>query len=1813
VRLVEKLLSRVTILRRWRLFLFLLSALHAAAAQTVTTYYLHGTSATPPGLFFNTSSPTGSSAKSVDSASVNFSGGNPWKSVGTWAPDTFHATGNLTSLADLHVWLGLKNSDDQGTQFDLRAEVYKNSQLITAGQTLCITSLTTNANNAKEVLTSFPAFSQATFNGTSDVLSIKLWTRIGTNPDGSKCSGPGGSHNNAQGLRAYFDSSTRTSRFGAALSTGSTPPTITAALSPVPNANGWNNTNVTVTFTCTPGSNPIQSCPSPVVVTSEAANQVISGTVTDTAGLTATTSAAVSLDKTLPSITASVSPAPNANGWNTTPVTVNFTCTDNLSGIATCPTSQQVTSPGANQVVTGSATDRAGNTASTSATVNISTTLPTITATVSTPPNANGWNNTSVTVSFQCSGSANPLQCSGPQVVNREGASQAITGTVTDAAGQTASTTVAINIDEAVPVISASTSPSPNQSGVVTVPATVTLTCSDVLSGIATCPPSIPITGVGINQITTGTATDRAGNSTTTSVSIKSQATPLTLAAQATPVPNAAGWNNTDITITTICSGGVPPLQCPLPMTVSTEGNQQIITESVADSGLQTASGSVIVSIDKTPPTITINTPVDGSLATSGAVTVQGQVSDSLSGLSLVTCNGANAVVSESSFTCSVNVMPGANTISVSAADTAGNSATSSIGVMHTTPIRVHITNPSALQLFSSNPIAVTGTVDMPGAAVTVGGITATVSAGNFTASGVTLREGTNLLTASATGPNGATGAETATVFLDTTPPVVHIDSPENGATLTSSQINVAGSVNDVVSGTVNADQATVSINGVQAAVVNRSFVASNILLVPGQNLITAIATDRAGNTNQHQVRVTLQQFSGQQHLVTLSGDSQIGPVGSILAQPLVVQAVDGLGRPMPNRAVTVQVFRSDGIVIAGLQRGRSLTLQTDAQGNISVQFQVGTRVGVGINQVMFSAAGFVGSPVFTASSTVGPVAGVRIVSGATSGAIQKGAVNTALAEPLEVVAIDAKGNFVSGVPITFAVRAGGGLVDGASSIDKTTDGDGRAFVVFTLGPQAGANNNSVTAAVKGTTAPAAVFMASAVIAGPPSATTVSGVVMDNANQPIPNATASIKGTNLSATTNAQGQFAIADAPVGDIVLFVDGSTSTRPEVFPTLSFQLATVSGVDNSLFGPIFLPAVDTDNSQVVGGDQDVILTMKGVPGVQYKVFAHSVTFPDGSHTGSIRLSQVHADRVPMAPPNGGAPSLAATLQPAGVAFDPPVQIQVPNIDGLPPGQVVDLFGYRHDLEQFVSEGIGRVSADGSVIVTDPGSGLRVAGWHLVQPTSSSPVPSCARNVFASITSAPDDLDIGDNDTADASGSADSPAPGCPSSSGSYQWSSDAPDIIRVSGSGVSATLTGTAIGDANIVLVYTADGASDTQTHKVSVASPELKCSNVAPTRGDNVTCTVSHFPKDATFKWQFDGDDGGNVKETTTVNKWIGPIVESGQVSVTMLKADGTPVKKNPDPITLTVMARTGNPWTMSTPAPAPKPNGTFVSLPVPLNPFTLNGKVYSGHGFSQWRHGYKPFFSTLVKGGPNGGYQYFLDPLVPDPDKYYFWYEINPDLTNSQSGFYIHQCGDYPTNPNGFASGLQQLTQTQRHEYAGAVQSHYQFWITTFPQHDVQQFFEQQVLAPGQAAQTWVNGVVADINTRLQAIQQDTDAKGEPYPVNFDENNNPLGNINYGGPQGTQYKPCTPGINTLAPSSGAVGTSLTINGYNFGDAQNQSTITIGGVPATANITWSNFTLSVTVPANVPVGAQGVVVTVPGNGSSTPASFTVTRPN
>jgi CSLREA domain-containing protein len=130
--------------------------------------------------------------------------------IGAFESDTPVTT--LTFLGLSRSWIGLINSDDQGTRFDLRVEILKNGSLVASGLTRCISGVTRNPNKALEAVVSFDPFSPVTYS-SDDVLSLKIQTRIGTNPNDTKCAG----HNNAVGLRMYYDSFQRQSLFAAEL------------------------------------------------------------------------------------------------------------------------------------------------------------------------------------------------------------------------------------------------------------------------------------------------------------------------------------------------------------------------------------------------------------------------------------------------------------------------------------------------------------------------------------------------------------------------------------------------------------------------------------------------------------------------------------------------------------------------------------------------------------------------------------------------------------------------------------------------------------------------------------------------------------------------------------------------------------------------------------------------------------------------------------------------------------------------------------------------------------------------------------------------------------------------------------------------------------------------------------------------------------------------------------------------------------------------------------------------------------------------------------------------------------------------------------------------------------------------------------------------------------------------------------------------------------------------------------------------------------------------------------------------------------
>ena len=233
-----------------------------------------------------------------------------------------------------------------------------------------------------------------------------------------------------------------------------TPPVLTFSLTPDANENGWYNGPVSVVFQASDaGSGVASTLPNDLTLDQEGAGQSVAGKAIDKAGNEAEiTVTGINIDLTPPSLTISVSPYPNENGWFDGPVTVGYNVTDRLSGLASVPDDRAFTIT-SSVTLFPKATDKAGNVAELpSVAVNIDIDDPSIVITGVDPgalPNVWTPGPSTVTVSGDgFSGVASIEYIEGAEVLASDGGEQTVTAQVTSLAGNTSEISVShINID----------------------------------------------------------------------------------------------------------------------------------------------------------------------------------------------------------------------------------------------------------------------------------------------------------------------------------------------------------------------------------------------------------------------------------------------------------------------------------------------------------------------------------------------------------------------------------------------------------------------------------------------------------------------------------------------------------------------------------------------------------------------------------------------------------------------------------------------------------------------------------------------------------------------------------------------------------------------------------------------------------------------------------------------------------------------------------------------------------------------------------------------------------------------------------------------------------------------------------------------------------------------------------------------------------------------------------------------------------------------------------------------------------------------
>ncbi|MEO8336146.1 MAG: carboxypeptidase regulatory-like domain-containing protein [bacterium] len=301
--------------------------------------------------------------------------------------------------------------------------------------------------------------------------------------------------------------------------------------------------------------------------------------------------------------------------------------------------------------------------------------------------------------------------------------------------------------------------------------------------------------------------------------------------------------------------------------------------------------------------------------------------------------------------------------------------------------------------------------------------------------------------------------------------------------------------------------------------------------------------------------------------LSIISGNFQAGTIGTTLPQALVVKVVNKFGLPVAGATVKWATASGGGSPV-------NATTTTAADGTSSNSYTLGTVVQT---EDLRASLPSVPPPAGEVSFALGAIAlPPDALSGTGSG--QHATVGADLPNPFIVNVTDRFGNPVSGAKVSWSVAPNSTASASFTPTVSTTDVNGNASTVVTLGSVAG--GLTVTATVNNLTLN---FSATADAGSPPTGPgTLSGFVFDAVSGgPISGATATIvSGTTTVATvtTNSAGNFTTAQLPAGTYsatitasgyttvvisVLTVNGNTQAPAAPLVPQSTQQGSIAGV--------------------------------------------------------------------------------------------------------------------------------------------------------------------------------------------------------------------------------------------------------------------------------------------------------------------------------------------------------------------------------------------------------------------------------------------------------------------------------------------------------------------------------------------------------------------------------------------------------------------------------------------------------------------------
>ncbi len=1249
-----------------------------ASAQGTSDFFLHGTGtdANPATLFLNTTTPASSTAKYKDSASINFTGGNLWKEVGTWTASPPPAAGILSALSPLHVFLGLKNSDDQGTQFDVRAEIIKNGIVIASGQTLCITGITRNPASALEALVSFGQFPQEVFNGTTDSLTLRVLTRIGTNPDGTKCPG----HSNAVGIRLYFDAISRPSRFGATMGITTAPPAITSLLPGMLSITQGGTGFLTVTIisaqaqdilvTINSSVPEIAFVPASVTIPAGEISAPVSvsansqGTAQIQASLNGTSATStVSVTQALPTVVSLLPP--------TNPVTLGAvtTLTVTISAAQVADTTISVSSaPGNIVTVPATVTVLAGQT---TAQIQVGTLA------LGTSMVQASLNNTTVQAAVQVMPPAPAIVSLLPSPLSiAVGATATLTSTLN--AAQLTNQEVQLSVDNV---------------GLLLAPASVTVPQGQIET-------SFTVTGLAVGDaVVTGSLNNSAQTAIIhiipplpTVVSLLPN--PLSIQEGATGsftlTINAAQLSDTTIPLTNSASTVINA-----PGSVIVPAGRTGITFPVTaiTQGLATITASinqitVSAQIQVTPPPTIVTglTPSILSLPKGRPGILHVSVSPASVEPQIVVLTSSNAAVAEVPANVTIpagalgadfpvlSLTEGQSTIT---ATLNGSSASAQVTI---TPAELFslTLSPETQTIFigETKSFQATGTytdsttLDLT-TIVTWSSSNQSVATIDATGAAIGLAGGTTTITATS-GPISTT--TTLTVQIPPPPTI-------SGFTPTSGPENIMVTISGTNFNTINPLDNRVFFNGIPAQVISVT-AASLVVIVPSGATTGKISITTSGGSAQSSTNFTVL------FPPTITGFT---PASSPIGTGVTITGTNLDKSPtkvfFSGAAATITSLTSNSIMAVvpiGSKTGPITITTSDGQATSQTPFTVSARQDFSIS------------------------AGPSIASVVQGKDASYGITIASIGPDLFSGLVDLS---VSGYPFgaNFSFNPRSATSNTGSILTITTSAS----------TPAGESDITITgtATIDGIKVSRSAIVKLRVLAV--GATTLKGKIFrSKESDPLPGIKVSIG--SLITNSDQSGTFFFENPPIGDQIIMIDGTpASTQTKVYPVIPIPVTIATGQANELGYTLYLQEQDIKNVTPIDPTKTTIVTDPEIPDYQMTIpQGVRIIGWDGQPNTQVSVTTTTPDRLPIRPLPDGVDMKTVYLyyfgKPGGGIPDRPIEVTYPNdIDALP-GQRIELWYYDESLtpdlnsNQWKKYGMGTVSPDAKKIIPDPGAGI-------------------------------------------------------------------------------------------------------------------------------------------------------------------------------------------------------------------------------------------------------------------------------------------------------------------------------------------------------------------------------------------------------------------------------------------------------------------------------------------------------------------------